>query len=189
MSEICTIPHQLTKTELRENKSKKEEFFNKKRNEIYIILDSLKCTHNIGCILRLSDSLLIKKVYICGNTIIPPNRGIKQGSRGAEKWVPWEYRESALDVVKELKNNGVEIVSIEVASNSIDYREYNPTKPVCLILGREFDGVSKELIEISDYCVHLPLLGMANSLNVSTACSVVMYDVYDKLIKNKVIKD
>jgi len=183
------IVHQLTKTELRENKSKKEEFFKKQRNPIYIVLDSLKCTHNIGCILRLSDSLLIKKVFICGNTIIPPNRGIKAGSRGAEKWVPWEYRENAEEVVKELKENGVEIVSVEVTSNSIDYREYNPTRPVCLILGREFDGVSENLIHSSDVCVHLPILGMANSLNVSTAASVVMYDVYDKLIKNNIIKN
>lgn len=180
-------PHQLTKDELREGKSKKEEFLKKERNNIYIILDSLKCTHNIGCILRLADSLLVKKVYICGNTIIPPNRGIKQGSRGAEKWVPWEYRENALEVAKELKNMGVEIVSVEVASNSIDYRSYNAEKPVCLILGREFDGVSEELIKFSDYCIHLPLLGMSNSLNVSTAASVVMYDVYDKLSKNKII--
>ena len=177
-------PHQLTKNELREGKSKKEEFFNKKRTEMYIVLDSLKCTHNIGCILRLADSLLVKKVFICGNTIVPPNRGIKQGSRGAEKWVPWEYRENALEVCKELQHQNVEIVAVEVASNSIDYREYNPTKPVCLIMGREFDGVSKDLIEMADYCVHLPLLGMANSLNVSTAASVVMYDVYDKLCKN-----
>ena len=180
-------PHQLTKEELRETKSKRQDFLKKKRNNIYIILDSLKCTHNIGCIWRLADSLLAKKVYICGNTIVPPNKGIKQGSRGAERWVPWEYRQSALEVAKELKKNGVEIVAVEVASNSIDYRQYNPTKPVCLILGREYDGVSKELIQFADKCIHLPLLGMANSLNVSTAASVVLYDVYDKLCKNNAI--
>ena len=63
----------------------------------------------------------------------------------------------------------------------IDYREYNPERPVCLILGREYDGVSQELLDIADCFIHLPLLGMANSINVSTAASVVMYDVYSKL--------
>ncbi len=71
------MSHQLSKEELRVRKINKEKFKNIKRNDIYIILDSLKCAHNIGTILRLSDSLLIKKVYICGSTIIPPNKKIR----------------------------------------------------------------------------------------------------------------
>ena len=60
------MTHQLTKEELRNNKTRREEFKNIKRNEIYVILDSLKAAHNVGTILRLSDALLVKKVFICG---------------------------------------------------------------------------------------------------------------------------
>ncbi|MGN1222087.1 MAG: RNA methyltransferase [Christensenellales bacterium] len=182
------MAHQLTKSELRETKSKREEFKNIPRNQIYLILDSLKCAHNIGTILRLADSLLVKKVYICGNTIVPPNIKIHKGSRGAENWVDWEYCENAEKVVKQLKEQNIEIVSLEVTSNSIDYRKYTPTRPVCLILGREFDGVSQNLIDLSDYCIHLPLLGMANSLNVSTATSVALYHIYDQLESKNLLK-
>lgn len=175
------MDHQLSKEELRLNKIKKEEFRNIKRTEIYVVLESLKCAHNIGTILRLSDALLIKKVYICGNTIIPPNGKIKSSSRGAEKWVHWEYIENAIDIVSDLKKNDIEIVAVELTSNSIDYRKYQPKKSVCLIFGREFDGVSNELIELSNQIVHLPILGMANSINVSTAASVIIYDVFDKM--------
>lgn len=178
------MEHQLTKQELRDNKARREEFKNIERNKIYIILDSLKCAHNIGTILRLADSLLIKKVFICGNTIIPPNHKIKSSSRGSEKWVDWEYVQDAKGVVESLKANKVEIVSVEVASNSIDYRSYMPAGEVCLIFGREYDGVSQELLDLSDHVIHLPLLGMANSINVSTAASVVLYDVYDKMQSN-----
>ncbi len=182
------MSHQLTKEELRENKIRREEFASIERNNIYIILDSLKCAHNIGTILRLSDSLLVKKVYICGNTIIPPNKKIKSSSRGAEKWVSWEYHDNPLPVAMKLKNSGIEIVSVEVTNNSIDFRDYNPEdKPVCLIFGREYDGVSQELLDISDYSVHLPLLGMSNSINVSTAASVMLYDVYSKIEANKTL--
>ena len=85
------MSYQLTKEELRNEKKRREEFKSIERNDIYIILDSLKCAHNVGTILRLSDSLLAKEVYICGNTIVPPNKKIRSSSRGAEKWVPWEY--------------------------------------------------------------------------------------------------
>ena len=102
-----------------------------------------------------------------------------------EKWVDWEYVEDATQIVKKLKSNGVEITSVEVASNSIDYRQYEPKFPLCLILGREYDGVSQELLDLSDNVIHLPLLGMSNSINVSTAASVVMYYAFDKYEKNK----
>lgn len=179
------MSYQLSKEELRAGKISKEEFKRVNRNPIYIILDSLKCAHNIGTILRLSDSLLIKKVYICGNTIVPPNKKIKTSSRGAERWVEFEYVENILDVVKKLKDEGVEITSVEVANDSINYTEYSPKFPIALIFGREFDGVNKDVLNNSNKIVHLPLLGMANSINVSTAASVVMYDVYNKLITNK----
>ena len=179
------VDHQLTKEELRATRVSREEFKSIPRTEIYLVLDSLKVAHNVGTILRLADALLVKKVYICGNTIVPPNRKIKTSSRGAEKWVDWEYAEDATEVVKKLKADGVTIASVEVTDKSVDYREYTPTFPLCLILGREYDGVSQELIDLSDFCIHLPLLGMCNSINVSTAASVALYDAYDKYCKFK----
>lgn len=91
---------QLSKKDIRSGKVDRCSFEKVKRNDIYIILDSLKCAHNIGTILRLSDALLIKKVYICGNTILPPNKKIRTASRGSEKWVPWEYRENIVELKK-----------------------------------------------------------------------------------------
>lgn len=179
------MSYQLSKGELREKKIGREEFKNIPRNDIYVVLDSLKCAHNIGTILRLADSLLVKKVYICGDTVHMPNRKIRSSSRGAEKWVPFEYRESSKEVVCELKKLGIEIVAVEVTDDSIDYRDFKPKGPVCLVLGREYDGVSQGVLNQADECIHLPLLGMANSINVSAAASVALYDVYSKLEKMK----
>lgn len=114
-----------------------------------------------------------------------PNRKIRSSSRGAEKWVPFEYRESSKEVVYELKKLGIEIVAVEVTDDSIDYRDFRPKGPVCLVLGREYDGVSQEVLNQADECIHLPLLGMANSINVSAAASVALYDVYSKLEEMK----
>lgn len=179
------MSYQLSKGELREKKIGREEFKNIPRNDIYVVLDSLKCAHNIGTILRLADSLLVKKVYICGDTVHMPNRKIRSSSRGAEKWVPFEYRESSKEVVCELKKLGIEIVAVEVTDDSIDYCDFRPKGPVCLVLGREYDGVSQGVLNQADECIHLPLLGMANSINVSAAASVALYDVYSKLEEMK----
>ncbi|MBK8316950.1 MAG: RNA methyltransferase [Acidobacteria bacterium] len=172
----------LSKENLRATKIQRKDFDKIPRNPIYLVLDSLKCAHNIGTILRLADAVLATKVYICGNTIVPPNQKIKSASRGAEKWVPWEYRENVIEVVRDLKDSGINIVSLEVASSSVPYTEVSYQLPVCIVMGREYDGVSPEVLDLSDHIVHLPIFGMANSLNVSTAASVLMYEIL-KLIE------
>ena len=180
------MEHQLTKEELRNTKINRKEFKNIKRNNIYIVLDNFKVHYNIGIVFRLADAVLAKKVYLCGTTCTPPNIKIKKTSIGAEKWVPYEYVENTLDIVKKLKEEGVEIVALEITDKSIDYTKYIPNreKGVCLVLGREYDGVSKEIIDIADYSIHLPIYGMCNSINVSTAASVAMYYILEKLEKN-----
>jgi tRNA G18 (ribose-2'-O)-methylase SpoU len=164
-----------TKPELRAAKPSREEFARLPRNPIFIVLDSLKMAHNIGTILRLADAVLVEKVYICGNTIVPPNYKIKQGSRGAERWVPWEYRQSAADVVTELRTRGVFIVSAELTESSTRYDRIAYRFPVCIVLGREYDGVSPQVLELSDVVVSLPVYGMSNSINVSATASVLVY--------------
>ena len=169
---------QLNKNELRDLKTSRDDFFTMQRHPIYIILDSLKCAHNIWTILRLSDALLVSKVFICGETITPPNWKIKISSRGAEKWVPWEFRENIADVIWELKRQGVFIVSAEVSRKSQSYETAQFKFPIWIVLGREDDGVSRVALNLSDMVIHLPMYWMCNSINVSTTASVLMYEIH-----------
>lgn len=171
----------LNKNELRAGKLSKKDFLRLHRNPIYVVLESLKCAHNIGTIIRLSDALLVNRVYICGNTIIPPNKKIKASSRGSERWVAWEYREDIVGLIKELKDKKIFIVSSEISNSSINYYEAEYKIPICLVLGREYDGICEEVLELSDCIVHLPMYGMSNSINVSTTASVLMYDILKRI--------
>ena len=183
---------QLNKQELRSSKLNKKSFKKLNRNNIVIVLDSLKVAHNIGTIFRMSDAVLAKKVYLCGNTITPPNYKIRKSSVGAERWIDWEYTESIEDLIKELKSKNSLIISAEVSSNSIDFSKYNSflndnlgkSQDIVLIFGREYDGVSKEALELSDLTVHLPIYGMSNSLNVSTVASVLIYKTLEYINSN-----
>lgn len=167
---------QLTKEELHAEKPSRHEFRGLPRHELYVVLDNLRCLHNIGAILRLSDALRVQKVYLCGETIDLRRKKLRNGSRGAERWVEIEQRSDACEVVAELKERGVYTVAAEIATSSVDYRNMNLRMPLCLIFGREDDGVSEQLLKFSDAVVHLPIFGMANSLNVSTVAAVLMYE-------------
>jgi tRNA G18 (ribose-2'-O)-methylase SpoU len=92
-------------------------------------------------------------------------------------WVDWEYCKSAKSKVESLKKNGVQIVSLEQTDKSINYKKAKYDFPVALVVGHELRGVSKNVLEISDLSVEIPMFGRANSLNVATSCAVVLYEM------------
>jgi len=171
----------LNKVELRASKPSKQDFSKIPRNPIYVILDDLIYPHNIGNILRLSEALLVTKIFICGNSPFPPNKKIRSGSRGAEKWIKWEYIKNTADVVKTLKNDGIFIASAEISHSSIEYSKAQYRFPMCLIFGNEDNGICEEALELSDSIVHLPIYGMANSINVASAASALLYEAVERL--------
>src|SRR3972149_8932466 len=73
------------------------------RNEIYIILDNVLDTYNIGAIFRLADAVAAKKIYLCGGTEIPPNPRIKKASINTTEWVTWSYASTTGEALQELK--------------------------------------------------------------------------------------
>ncbi len=74
-----------------------------KRRPLYFILENIYDTYNIGGLFRLADALAIEKMYLCGNTEIPPNSRIKKASIGTYKVVPWEYKQTVKEVINELR--------------------------------------------------------------------------------------
>lgn len=153
-----------------------------KRNEIYIILDNVLDTYNIGSIFRLADAVAAKKIYLCGGTEIPPNHRIKKASINTTEVVNWEYSETALKAIKKLKKDvkNIQIISIEQAANSIPYDKSEYKLPICLVVGHESDGVSKEVLNLADAIVELPMFGVNKSLNVMVSLGIVLYQVIEK---------
>lgn len=150
-----------------------------KKNEIYIVLDNVLDTYNIGSIFRLADALAAKKVYLCGQTETPPNPRIKKASINTTEWVEWEWCESALDAIAKCKvqSEKCKIVAIEQSPKSIPYDKFEYKLPVCLVVGHESEGVSKEVLQICDAIVELPMFGVNKSLNVMVSLGIVLYSI------------
>lgn len=150
-----------------------------KRNRIYFILDNIYDTYNIGGLFRLADALAIERMYICGESEIPPNHRIKKASIGTYKVVPWEYKKNAVEAIKELKK--VKIIAVEQAKNSIPYTKADYSFPVALIFGNETSGVSQETLKICDQIVEIPMWGINKSLNVIVSAAIVSYHIINCL--------
>ncbi len=153
-----------------------------KRNEIYIVLDNVLDTYNIGSIFRLADAVAAKKIYLCGGTETPPNHRIKKASINTTEVVEWEYFETALEAVSRVKREAkrVKIIAIEQSPKSIQYNTFEYKLPICLVVGHESNGVSREVLEISDAIVEIPMFGVNISLNVVVSLGIVLYEVIKK---------
>ncbi|MCB1935758.1 MAG: hypothetical protein KDF59_07435 [Nitrosomonas sp.] len=137
---------------------------------------------NIGSFFRIADALGVEKIYLTGNSLVPPNQKIKKTSRSTEKYVPYAYEKDALSVVGNLRQSGYTIISLEITSNSIDIEDFSVSKEekICLILGSENQGICESLLKVSDAAVHIPMLGVNSSMNVAAACSIATYEITRK---------
>lgn len=179
---LGTISHmKLGSKELRDSEPTKEELAKIKRQPIYIVLDEVLDTYNIGSLFRLADAVAATKMYLCGNMEFPPSSRIHKAAVGTENWTPWEKRDSTLEVVTELKSLGVFTIAVEQDKRAVPPKELRPHTAVAIVLGHESFGVKNEVLDAVDQIVELPMLGVNKSFNVWGSGAVVAYKLVELL--------
>jgi 23S rRNA (guanosine2251-2'-O)-methyltransferase len=164
-----------------------EEFKASEKKPLVVVLDNVRSMYNVGAVLRSADAFLIEKVYLCGITPHPPHREIRKTAIGAEESVAWETRASTIELIRELKKKGYRILSIEQTENSTYLPDFeHDGRPCAVVFGHEVEGVSQEVVNISETALEIPQFGTKHSLNISVAAGVVMYDLV--LNKNLSVK-
>ncbi len=163
---------ELRTTEVDENAAKAI-----KKNPVTIILDNVLDTYNVGSIFRLADAVAAEKVILCGQTLTPPNSRIKKASINTTGWVNWEYKESVIAAVQELKEKNIQIVAVEQDQRSVPFQKAEYRLPMAIIVGNETTGISKEVLDMADMIVELPMWGVNKSLNVMVSLGIVLYEI------------
>ena len=150
---------------------------------IYLILDGVMDTYNIGSLFRLADATGVTKMYICGEVEYPPNSRIHKAAVGTENWVEWEKRNTALEVIEELKKQGIRIIAVEQDPRAISYLLLPASLrlPVAIVVGHETNGVSGDVLDQADMIVELPMYGANHSLNVWGSATVVLYKILENI--------
>jgi tRNA G18 (ribose-2'-O)-methylase SpoU len=144
----------------------------------------------VGGMYRVSDAAGVTKVYHCGQTPVPPDPKIVRASVGLVNYIPWEYKQDILALVKSLKVEGYTIIVLEQNEKSISIDELGmrmgnvgarhalPVQQnIALISGNETFGVKQEVIELADIVVELPMYGINKSLNVVVSTGIALYEI------------
>ncbi|MEO8210103.1 MAG: RNA methyltransferase [bacterium] len=149
----------------------------KRQKYLTIVMENIHDPHNVSAILRSADAVGIDKVYLVYNTNKFPKIG-KTSSASAKKWVGLERYDNVKSCVEKLKEKGFKIYSTYINENKRNYSLYDLdlTKKIALIFGNEHTGVSDEVKKYSDKNFMIPMYGMIQSLNVSVAVAVCLYE-------------
>ncbi len=146
------------------------------RNALLVILDNLQDPRNLGAILRTADAVNVDAVIIPKNRAVGITAAVHKASAGASIYVPIIKVTNIAHTIDTLKNKGIWVAG--AAGNAAClYTDADFSVPLCLVLGSEDKGIRRLVKQKCDYLVHLPMLGKIDSLNVSVAAGVLLYEV------------
>lgn len=162
-----------------------EAFKKASKTPLILVLDNLRSLNNIGSVFRTADAFLIKKIYLCGITAQPPNKDIHKTALGATDSVDWEYRANTIDLIQDLKAEGVITVAIEQAERATSLESHSPekNKTYALVYGNEVKGVDQDVVSTCDMVIEIPQFGTKHSLNISVSVGVTVWDFWSKMIR------
>lgn len=153
---------------------------------IILILDDVRSAENVGAIFRTADAIGVSEIILGGITpgvtdrFGRPNPKIAKTALGAEKTISHQSIKDLVLYIQELKKRGYDIVSLEQTPSAIDYKSYTPKEKTVLIVGNEVTGVSKNILELTDTVIHIPMRGEKESLNVSVATGITLFQLFDR---------
>lgn len=155
-------------------------------NKKILFLHNIRSVYNVGAIFRTADAVGIDKIYLSGYTPSPVDRfGRKRNdfhkcALGSEDSVSWEFIDDPILQIDRLKVEGFQVVALEQAKDSVDYKKVDVEKDTAVVIGSEVGGMEKELLEKCDVVAEIPMNGLKDSLNVSVATGVLLYRLFDR---------
>jgi tRNA (guanosine-2'-O-)-methyltransferase len=138
-----------------------------------VCLEQVHKPHNVSAILRSCDAVGINRIHGVWAQKTKLRKGTAMGS---EHWVKTEMHSSIDDAVGVLKQHNMQVLVTHLSDDSVDFREIDYTQPTAIILGQERHGATEEAIALADKNIVIPMVGMVQSLNVSVAAALVLYE-------------
>lgn len=151
-----------------------DEVLAHRQPDLTILAENLHKPRNFSAMVRNCDAVGINKMHVSPDA--DSLRTHWRTSQGAEKWVYIRTHINADTACNYLKSRGFQLVAAHLSDVAIDYRDVDYTQPTALVLGSELFGVSDETLKHVDRQINIPMMGVTQSLNVSVACAVVLYE-------------
>lgn len=145
-----------------------------RQHDLTVFMERVHKPHNLAAVLRTCDAVGIQQAHA-----VPGNHGLpslNHTSQGAQRWIDLHRHPDTETAMQTLKAAGFACYAAHFSDQAVDFRQVDYTRPTALVLGTEKFGVSDEAVAMCDGEVIIPMLGMTQSLNVSVAAAVILYE-------------
>jgi tRNA (guanosine-2'-O-)-methyltransferase len=146
----------------------------RRQPDLTIFAENLHKPKNFSAMVRNCDAVGINEMHV-----IPGNSNLRKHwrtSQGAEKWMNIKTHNGAEEACAHLKSKGFLLVAAHLSGTAVDYKDIDYTQPIAIVLGTELFGVSETTLSYVDQQISIPMMGVTQSLNVSVACAIVLYE-------------
>ncbi len=161
-----------------ERENKINRVIAKRQTDLTLVFENVNDPHNISAALRTCDSVGVKEVYIIQTIERPYTKLGKKSSSSASKWIDIHWFFSVEECMIEVRKKYKNIFGTKLTEQSKNLYDLNLVESTALVFGNEHSGISDELSEMCTGNFLIPQVGMIESLNISVACAVTLYEAY-----------
>jgi tRNA (guanosine-2'-O-)-methyltransferase len=148
-----------------------------RQRDLTVVLENVHDSHNISAVLRSCDAVGVLTVHTIYTEEEPPQQAFaRTSSASAAKWIAVQQHESVAACYEELRTSGFLIAATALTADSRDLYEVDLSLPIALVFGNEMRGISDDALDAADLAISIPMMGMVQSLNISVACAIALYE-------------
>ena len=145
----------------------------KRQPDLGVLMENVNKAHNLAAIIRSCDAVGVLDAHAVSH--YESIRMRQKAASGSSKWVRLNLHANLQSAITGLKSSGHQVIAVHVDPDAIDYRQVDYCKPTVLLMGEELEGLTTAAIGQADACVKIPMQGMVQSLNVSVATALILY--------------
>jgi tRNA (guanosine-2'-O-)-methyltransferase len=159
-----------------ERQARIHEVLRYRQNNLTVVLENVHDPHNISAVMRSCDAVGISEIYVLNNRIARHKKYGDKSSSSASKWMLVHQFTETEKCFEALRAKYHHIYSTHLSENAKDLYQLNSTESVALVFGNESEGITEETLKRCDGNFIIPQMGMIQSLNISVACAVSIYE-------------
>lgn len=151
-----------------------KKVLDQRQPDLTVVMDGVHKPHNFNAIIRTCDAVGVFEAHYI--PVTERYRELTNTGKGSEKYVAAHRHETFTDIAQPLKKQGYQLLAAHLSDEAVDFREIDFTRPTALVMGAELEGLHPETAKRVDQHVIIPMQGMVESLNVSVACAIMLYE-------------
>ncbi|QCR37682.1 tRNA (guanosine(18)-2'-O)-methyltransferase TrmH [Nissabacter sp. SGAir0207] len=150
------------------------EMLTARQPDLTVCMEQVHKPHNVSAVIRTADAVGVHQIH----AVWPTNRmrTLVSSAAGSNSWVQVKTHKTIVEAVTAMKQQGMQVLATHLSDKAVDFREIDYTRPTCILLGQEKTGITAEALALADQDIIIPMAGMVQSLNVSVASALILYE-------------